>query len=59
MYAVFSELQIEESMDVQFLDREVLEARCVHSANKEICMFIKRAKNGCCNVNIILGFNYL
>lgn len=59
MCEVLSELQTEESMDIQFLDREILRAKCVHSANKEICMFIKRAKNGCYNVNIILRLNYL
>lgn len=59
MCEVFSEFWTEESMDTQFLDREILKAKCVPSANKEICVFIKRAKNGCSNVNITLRLNHL
>lgn len=59
MYGVVSELWTEESMGIQFLDKEILKTRCVHSVNKEIHIFIKRAENGCYKVNIILRLNYL
>lgn len=56
---MFSELQTEESMGVQFLDKKNLKTKRVHSVNNKICIFIKRAQNGCYKVNIILRLNYL
>lgn len=43
----------------QFLEKEILKTKCVQSVNKEICIFIKRAENGCYKVNIIVRLSYL